>query len=81
MFGEVKSSVRDEEIVFATYLAKYGKVYADKSEYGAHFHAFRETLKRIEKFEKEEGDRRNSTDGFEGNTTFGLNNMSDWLPH
>lgn len=41
LFGGVKSSVRDEENAFAAYLAKYGKVYPDKSEYGAHFLAFR----------------------------------------
>ena len=80
LFGEDKSSVRNQESAYAAYLAKYGKVYTNKSEYNAHFLEFRATLRRIEEFNHEEVERRNSSNGVEGNTSFGLNSMSDWLP-
>lgn len=81
LFGGVDRTINNEEVAFNTYLAKYGKVYAKKEEYVARFEMFRQSLHRIERFEKEETEKRVATNGTEGNTTFGLNSMSDWFQH
>ena len=65
LFGGIDMH-HEEDIAFASYLAKYGKVYVEKREYYARYEAFRGTMLRIAKYN-------------ESSTKFGLNSMSDWF--
>ena len=67
--------------MYAGYMATYGTIYPSKEEYEGHFEAFRATLRRLEQHKLKMTAVREESNGTNGHTTFGLNEMSDWSEH